>query len=336
MLTVKVIVFGLIAIVPHFDTHTVTLLFVDSLKIPGKDNPAHIPFIGTWGGVNCSGDCGFPLKDGDLDASSDIGKKTVELLNKGTIDWPKDLPSDLNWIPVGRVTRMLNLESQPRVAQLLGNDFAPKALPEVQQQVASWRWILSMQTLTSGKGQIDGKCIRAPEKCPISASLEIPFDKLGSCHLLSLGDDKVVSYTIKKGSGTFEQAISDGALLEFSVPGNSFEIETGCLDSHKCYHKKATLTPSNKLQGFFLLVGNMPYPKSDGHLHYFASLESTSPPNPVAVPEITKNTQKLDVFSEECQVWEDSVRSVDGPRPSFLDFVAFENKPECGPVIFRN
>jgi len=342
MLTIQVIIAGLVAIVPRPDLGVATLLFVDSLQEKGSVQ-AHVPFIESLGAVSCAGQCGFPLTIEDLDDSTPLGMKTAELLEDGEFPLPENDPDFFYWIPVGRSVRVVPPSGSFKFPlNFLGSEFQAGPYPKSQAEVSSWRWILPMDSLAPGSGVINDLCLRSPAKCAVGASLEVPLGSIGNCLLLNGADDKVTTFKLKALGQESVQAISSFGLLQFSVPEDFIQLESGCLDDG-CHHKDALLRPEKGSHAVTLIVGGVPFPEMKGkyghHLEYFRSLARNIPAaGMMAVPEDTGNLFDLDPFSSECDEPDDlhELEGIASLNPALVIFVAFQNKPECGPVVLRN
>ncbi len=125
----------------------------------------------------------------------------------------------------------------------------------------------------------------------------------------------------------------------FSVPSNFVQLDMGCIEDD-CHLKRSTLTPANG-DLLTLLVANVPVPRMSDpeHMRYFRFLANKKTENAdIFLPYKTDKSIPWDHIAEECN----NPPGLSADQVALanlflrLGFVAFENKPECSPVIFRN
>jgi len=360
MITVKILITGLIGIVPQPDLGTVSLIAVDTLgAAQNAVPPIHIPLIASWKGI-CTGDCIFPLRGEDLDAKSSLGELIGELIDN---NWINPGAKAFFWIPVERALDLsISSTGFPSRKTLLGVGNPATTLPTSADDVGFWRWIPQMGTLAADRARVNGRCLRGTESCSISSHIVVPFGALGACHLLGsefFGESYVNSYSIVDSDTgrRNDQAIADYALIQFEVPGSSIVLESFCLDGH-CRHRTATLKPEKGSREIVLLFGNMflnPYSAQHvPHLEFLARL--TGGAGPLGRPFDAYDKAQVPLTAPACEGLEKFICELNQsmapvqPRTSIplapcldpnsdSEVVVLEvplNKPECGPIGIRN
>jgi hypothetical protein len=233
MVTVRLILYGLIAFVPNSKDSpaTVNALLVDArgpqYTSDGCRIPPHKPVIYAAAG-QCSAD-GRPC------TMSDKIERPQDTLSGG---WLLDRESlSIEVTSKGKKRTRKLVTAQQNALSEAG------ALPATPAEATSLRWIPRMETLLPAqagqqRAEVDKDCLGAARDCPVVARVALDDGLFGSCHLSATEQEMVVPFEFKSlGSSAppaAVQALSDAVMASFQVPrGSQIRIVSRDLSSQK-------------------------------------------------------------------------------------------------------
>ncbi len=218
MVTVRLILYGLIAFVPNSNDSptTYTALLVDA-RTPqyasdGCRIPSHAPAL-----YAMAGQC--KANGAACTMSRKIEQPTAPAISGS---WSLDHESLSVEVvtPSGKhVRRLITVQGQK----------AASTLPSTPEESSSLHWIPEMQTLLATQGKrasVNPDCLGSAENCPISARLAINDGRVSSCHLAQEPEQKkIYPYEFRalnaSTRSTIVQAVSDAVMVTLQIPSGS-------------------------------------------------------------------------------------------------------------------
>jgi len=351
MLTLRILIAGLIAIVPSPNNHSVSLLFVDGRaafkqRFP-KEMPSHsfhLPTLFTLAG-HCSGEgC---LRIGGIPLLDEEG--VVETLAKRRLIAPKH---PLIWIP-SREYMQIDWQGKKGDFERLG-PVTDYPLPTSTAETALAQWIPEIKDIAPSWRQIDHDCLRDANGCPVQAQIQIPGGILSTCRLATDNHGKVFAYRFRSGSDepSEPRAVADLAMIEVQVPAGRILLKSMAQDRSR--ELEEVILEPDDVKGYKridLFLTNLPIgdepirsilnhtaPEIHGHgalIAQLSTLPQASKPFPVPEKYGDPLDNHIEFVADGCK---DLLR---GHKRELIFRLFFGilnyliNKPECGGRIFN-
>jgi len=255
MVTVRLILYGLIAFAPNSNDSptTINALLVDArgpqYASDGCKIPPHMPVL-------------FAAADScTVDGLACTVSEQVEKPRKPAISgaWLLDRESlSVEVVPAG--------EAHARKLIAVQGQKVASSLPANPTESSLLHWIPQMRSLlktTAAKGPSLAKdCLHGAQNCPIVARLAIDDGRVTSCHLSEeITEEKVYPFAFKpigtSAKAVLTQAMSDAVMVSFQVSAGS-EVQIVSLDLEKKEPKRKVVLKAGEEPTIDIWVTNVP------------------------------------------------------------------------------
>lgn len=217
MVTVRLILYGLIAFVPNSNGSPTAYnaLLVDArgpqYASDGCRIPPHVSALYALAG-RCKVDGAACTMSSEVEKPWSPALSGSWLLNRESLS----------------IEVMAPHEKRARKLVAVGRQPATSALTAKSEESNSLRWIPDMQTLLAPEGKkasVSPDCLAAARSCPITARLTIDDGRFISCHLAQGAEKGVYPYEFKLPEAGAQpvlvQAMSDAVMVTLEVPQGS-------------------------------------------------------------------------------------------------------------------
>ncbi len=220
MPTLRILIAGLIAVVPQSNQEGLNLLFLSG-------SADHVPYV-----YSLRGECD-PQTAECFHGFAQLAKDALAL------DVGASSPSryPLFWIPRGEAMEVLGPGLTGVTLELQGASAPAFGFPEIQSQVGDYRWLPTFSRVPPSKARVRQNCLGKAKNCPISARMHLPGGRLSSCllenDLYLSGGRPLTGYratSVELADSRPNQAVPIIAMMELPLRGSEIELVARPLD----------------------------------------------------------------------------------------------------------
>lgn len=317
MPTLRILIAGLIAVIPQSNQEGLNLLFLSG-------SADHVPVI-----YSLRGECNPP----SAECFHGFGHLAKDAL---ALDVAASSPVlyPLFWVPAGDAVRVLGPGLAGEKLEFQGATAPAFGFPETQSQVGDFRWVPSYSRIPPAKARVRQSCLEKAKDCPITARMHLAGGRLSSCllenSLYLYGGQPLTGYQATSGKLADtrpNQAVSIISMMELPLKGSEIELVARPLGGGSVTQAKVRAVDDE----IVLLVANLPSLESRPDLYHSRHFNDilTSSLDDDEIPHLEATGRNGPVLIPADLACRDVVeKAVFFLTVGFLDWRY--NRPECG------